>query len=248
MGKRPTKRTAKKRKTSRSRRKQGGRVNREYVEAILVAVAIALVIRTFVIQAFRIPSASMQDTLLVGDFLLADKLTYGPKIPFTDVRLPGFTDPSAGDVLIFEYPPDPDRDFIKRCVAVAGQKVQVIDKVLFVDGKRSVDPPFSKYLDPRIFPKKSPNSRRDNFGPVVVPEGHIFVMGDNRDNSEDSRYWGTLPTTHIKARARVMYWSWAPDEKAPEWTGITSIPRIFFYNLFKFPGRVRWTRIGRLIK
>lgn len=222
-------------------------MNREAIEAILVAVAIALFIRTFLIQAFRIPSASMEDTLLVGDFLLADKLTYGPMIPFTDARLPGFTEPSPGDVLIFEYPLDPDRDFIKRCVAVAGQKVEVIDKILYVDGKRTVDPTHSKYEDPRILPKQSPYSRRDNFGPIVVPEGHIFMMGDNRDNSEDSRYWGTLPIAAIKARARILYFSWAPDPEAPEWTGLTSLPGIVFYNLFHFPGRIRWGRIGDVV-
>ena len=225
-----------------------GSVTREYLEALLVAIAIALFIRTFLLQAFKIPSGSMQDTLFIGDFLLADKITYGPMVPFTNVRVPGLRDPAVGDVLIFEYPLNPDRDFIKRCVAVSGQTIEVRDKVLFVDGRRTADPPFSMYTDPRILPRNSPNSERDNYGPRIVPEGHLFVMGDNRDNSEDSRYWGFLPVDAVKAKARVLYWSWAPDPEAPEFSGILSLPSVFFYNLLHFPERVRWTRIGSIVR
>lgn len=232
----------------RGRWRRKGTVTREYVEALLVAVGIALFIRTFLLQAFRIPSASMQGTLLIGDFLLADKITYGPKVPFTGWKVPGLRDPVVGDVLIFEYPLDPDRDFIKRCVAVAGQTVEIRDKVLYVDGQRAVDPPFSMYTDPRILPKDTTNSVRDNYGPKKVPGGAIFVMGDNRDNSEDSRYWGFLPLEAVKAKARILYWSWAPDPEAPEWTGVLSMPSMLFYNLFHLPERVRWSRLGRIVR
>lgn len=221
---------------------------REYVEAILLAVALALVLRTFVIQAYRIPSASMEDTLLAGDFLLASKVHYGPRVPFTEWRLPGFTDPAPGDVLIFQYPLDPERDFIKRCMAVAGQTVEVRNKVLYVDGERTVDPPHSKYSDPVIIPRESPNGVRDNFGPAVIPAGQLFVIGDNRDNSEDSRFWGFLPVKLVRARAVILYWSWEPDPAAPEYTGLTSVPAILAYNVPRFFDRVRWSRIGDWVR
>ena len=223
-------------------------MSREYLEAILVAVALALLIRTFVIQAFRIPSGSMEDSLLIGDFLLADKFVYGARIPFTDWRLPAFRAPEPGDIVIFQYPLDPGRDFIKRCVAGPGQTVEVRNKVLYVGGKRAVDPPRSKYTDPRILPKESRSGIRDNFGPVVVPPDHFFVMGDNRDNSEDSRYWGFLPYRLIRGRALLLYWSWAPDPEAPDYMSLFSIPKMAIYNLFHFPQRVRWGRIGALVR
>ena len=221
---------------------------REYAEVILVAVGLALLIRTFVVQAFRIPSASMEDTLLVGDFLLANKFIYGARVPFTDYRLPALREPKPGDVIIFEYPLNTSRDFVKRCVAGPKQTVEIQNKILYVDGKRAIDPIRSKYTDPKILPAKSPNGRRDNFGPVVVPEGHFFVMGDNRDNSEDSRYWSFLSYKLIKGQAFILYLSWAPDAGAPEYTGLLSLPKILLYNLRHFSQRVRWSRIGTLVK
>ncbi len=218
-------------------------MTREYVEAILIALALALFLRTFVIQAFKIPSTSMEDTLLAGDFLLASKLHFGPRIPMTSWRLPGLTDPAPGDIVIFQYPLDPDRDFIKRCMGVAGQTVEIRNKVLYVDGERAVDPPRSKYSDPIIIPKESPNGVRDNFGPSVIPAGQLFVVGDNRDNSEDSRFWGFLPMKLVRAKAVILYWSWAPDPGAPDYTGIASIPAGLAYNLPRFFRRVRWSRI-----
>ena len=221
---------------------------REYLEAILMAVALALFLRTFVVQAFSIPTGSMENTLLVGDFLLANKFIYGARIPFTDVRLPGFSNPEPGDIVIFEYPRDPNRDFIKRVVAGPGQEVEIRDKILYVDGKRTVDPPLSKYADPVILPVSSPSGVRDNMRLVRVPEGHYFVMGDNRDNSEDSRYWGFLDKNRIRAQANIIYWSWAPDPEAPEFENVLSIPRMAFYNLLHGFGRTRWGRIGRTFK
>ena len=248
MGKSPTERTSKKAGTAgrrRTPRRVRGKkpVTREYIEAVLLAVVLALLLRTFVIQAFRIPSASMEDTLLAGDFLLASKVHYGAQIPFTGWRLPGFTDPAPGDVIIFQYPLDPERDFIKRCLGVAGQTVEIRNKTLYVDGERAVDPPRSKYADPIIIPKESPNGVRDNFGPAVIPAGQLFVIGDNRDNSEDSRFWGFLPTKLVKAKAVILYWSWAPDPRSPDYTGIASIPGMLAYNLSPFFDRVRWSRI-----
>lgn len=225
-----------------------GSVTAEYIKAILLAVALALAIRTFVVQAFRIPSGSMEDTLLVGDFLLANKFIFGAQIPFTNTRLPALRDPQPNDVIIFQYPEDLSRDFIKRIVAGPGQTVEVRDKILYVNNKRAIDPPKSKYIDPHIFPKKTAGGTRDNFGPEVVPKGHFFVMGDNRDNSEDSRYWGFLDQNLIIGQAFIMYWSWAPDEQAPTYINLSSIPQMLIYNITRFPQRTRWGRIGMLVE
>ncbi|MFH1007825.1 MAG: signal peptidase I [Candidatus Latescibacterota bacterium] len=204
-------------------------VIREYTEAILVAVLLVLVIRHFVVQAFRIPSGSMEDTLLVGDFLLANKFIYGPTIPFTDIRLPGIRKPRTGDVLIFKYPKDPKKDFIKRVVATEGQQIEVKDKVVFVDGQILPVPPESKFVDRRILSRGI--SYRDNFGPVTVPEDALFVMGDNRDNSQDGRYWGFVPMKNVKGKAMILYWSW--DKAEPLWDLIH---------------KVRWGRLAHLIR
>jgi signal peptidase I len=174
---------------------------REYSEIIVLAVGLALFVRTFFIQAFRIPSESMEDTLLVGDFLFANKLIYGPKLPFVDVRLPAIRDPKPGDIIIFRFPQDPKIDYIKRCVAVEGQTVELIDDQLYVDGVLR-DEPFTKY----VF-----GSRPDrHFGPFTVPPGSIFMMGDNRDNSADSRAWGPLDKKLISGKAMFIYFSWNP--------------------------------------
>ncbi len=255
MGKRATRKRpgstsprSTRRRTGSARRKGKKSVAREYFEAILLAVVLALFLRTLVIQAFRIPSASMEDTLLVGDFLLANKFLYGARVPFTGWRLPAVREPRPGDIIIFQYPREPDRDFVKRCVAGPGQTVEVRDKVLYVDGERTVDPPRSKYADPRVFKRGTRHGNRDNFGPATVPPGHYFVMGDNRDNSEDSRSWGFLPHGLIRGKAFILYGSWAPDPQAPAYTGLVSVPGMVLYNLIHFPQRVRWGRIGSLVR
>jgi signal peptidase I len=174
---------------------------REYSEIIVLAVGLALFVRTFFIQAFRIPSESMEDTLLVGDFLFANKLLYGPKLPLVDVRLPAIRQPRPGDIIIFRYPNDPKIDYIKRCVATEGQSVELIDNQLYVDGVLQNEP-FTKY----VF-----GSRPDrHFGPFTVPPEHIFMMGDNRDNSADSRAWGPLDKKLIAGKAMFIYFSWNP--------------------------------------
>jgi signal peptidase I len=219
---------------------------RQYIEAFAVAGFLALVIRAFVVQAFVIPSGSMEDSLLVGDHLLASKFVYGERIPFTDWRLPGFRKPRQGDIIIFKSPDDPSKDFIKRCVATEGQVVEVLDKKLYVDGKRFPDPPLSKFVEPYVIP--AGRGRRDNFGPYKVPPGHLFMMGDNRDNSRDSRFWGPLTMKYVKGKAVVLYWSWRPDLDSPRYRSVLSIPKILLYNLIHFPQRVRWTRIGHIVR
>ena len=191
-------------------------VIREYSEIIVLAVGLALFVRTFFIQAFRIPSESMEDTLLVGDFLFANKLLYGPKLPFVDVRLPAVRQPKPGDIIIFRYPADPKIDYIKRCVATEGQTVELIDDQLYVDGVLK-DEPFSKY----VF-----GSRPDrHFGPFEVPEGHIFMMGDNRDNSADSRAWGPLDKKLISGKAMFIYFSWNPRSHSIRFSRIGDLIR-----------------------
>ncbi len=191
-------------------------VIREYAEIIVLAVALALFVRTFFIQAFRIPSESMEDTLLVGDFLFANKLIYGPKLPFVDWRLPSIRDPKPGDIIIFKYPVDPKVDYIKRCVAVEGQTVELVDNKLYVDGVLQ-DEEFTKY----VF-----GSRPDRrFGPFTVPEGHIFMMGDNRDNSADSRAWGPVDKKLVSGKAMFIYFSWNPNAHSVRFSRIGDVIR-----------------------
>ncbi len=223
----------------------------EYASSILVAVGLALLIRTGVVQAFYIPSGSMEDTLLVGDYLLANKFIYGAPIdvPGTNIslfRLPALRDPEPGDIVIFRSPVDPDRDLIKRCVAVGGQTVEIVNKTLYIDGEPSVDPPQSKYSDRKTYPATF--NARDNFGPYKVPEGHIFMMGDNRDNSLDSRYWHAAPLELVKGKAMSIYWSWAPDTGGPYYAGPSSLPKVLGTWILRLPGRVRYGRLGDVIR
>lgn len=202
---------------------------REYLEAIALAVVLTIVIRGLVVQAFRIPTGSMEDTLLVGDFLFVNKMIYGSEIDvglagrrFIYYRFPRIADPKPGDVIVFRFPDDPNRDFIKCCVAVAGQTVEIRDKVLYVDGSAS-DESYAVHKDPRILPRG--DSARDNYGPYVVPHEHIFMMGDNRDNSHDSRFWGALPLALVKGKAMILYWSWDSDRRLPRLTRLLRLVR-----------------------
>ncbi len=192
---------------------------REYFEALLLAIVLTVVIRGLVIQAFRIPTGSMEDTLLVGDFLFVNKMVYGSEIDIgfggnrlLYYRFPTIRVPRPGDIIVFRYPDDPARDFIKRCVAVGGQTVEIREKVLYVDG-RPREEPYAVHKDPRVIPRET--NQRDNFGPYVVPQGHLFMMGDNRDNSHDSRFWGALPQSLVKGKAMFIYWSWDGDRRLP---------------------------------
>jgi signal peptidase I len=193
---------------------KGRSIVREYVEAALWALVLTLFLRAFVIQAFRIPSESMMDTLLKGDFLFVNKFEYGPKVPFTHVRLPGFHDPKRGDVIVFQWPQDPTKDFIKRCIATGGETLEIRDKVLAVDGN-TLREPYAIHTDPNVRPAGF--DYRDNYGPFTVPKDELFMMGDNRDNSNDSRFWGTLDPNLIKGRAMFIYWSWDGEKNWPRW-------------------------------
>jgi signal peptidase I len=190
---------------------------REYLEAALWALLITLFLRAFVIQAFRIPSESMKDTLLVGDFLFVNKFEYGAKIPFTHIRLPGLRQPKRGDVIVFQFPQDPSKDYIKRCIATGGETIEIHNKAVSVTGTALVEP-YAIHSDPNV--KPAGYEYRDNFGPFTVPPTEMFMMGDNRDNSNDSRYWGTLAMDLVKGRAMFLYWSWDGDRNWPRWNRI----------------------------
>ncbi len=279
---------------------------REYAEMILITILVAFFLRTFVVEAYRIPTGSMENTLLVGDFILVNKLLYGsttPKsIPFTNisvphVKLPRLAAPARGDVIVFEFPGERDEihprrvvNYVKRCVAVPGDTIEIVDKVFYVNGQRFPNPAGVQFDTPLTPPKQAPNERifpprsgynEDNYGPILVPakgsvltlsrenvqrwktfierEGHAvehedggkilvdglesdsytverdyyFVVGDNRDNSLDSRFWGFLPEENIVGQATLIYWSWNQD--------------IAFLNLLDKIGSIRWERIGNLI-
>jgi signal peptidase I len=195
---------------------------RENIEAILVAIVIALFIRTFVVQAFKIPSGSMKQTLKIGDHILVNKFIYGVKIPYLHKTIIPIEDPKRGDIVVFRYPVDPDKDFIKRVIGIPGDVIEIRDKQLYLNGK-IVNHDYGIHTDPRILGE---NVRpRDNFGPVTVPPHSLFVMGDNRDESYDSRFWGYVDYKAILGKAFIIYWSWDKENFG-----------------------VRWGRIGRILK
>ena len=185
-------------------------VVREYVETILVAVVLALFFRTFVVQAFKIPSESMVPNLLIGDQLLVNKFVFAPTVSSAERAILPVRDVRRGEVVVFKFPEDPERDFIKRVVGLPGETIEFKDRRIFVNG-RPVEDPHAHYL-PRAGAGGSfeiaPGDVRDHYGPVVVPADALFVMGDNRDNSADSRYWGFMPIRNLKGRALMIYWSW----------------------------------------
>jgi signal peptidase I len=187
---------------------------REYAEAIIIAMLLALVIRTTVVQAFTIPSGSMIPTLLVGDYILVNKVTLGTsvEIPLTHIelfRIPGFSEPQRGDVVVFKFPLDETRDFIKRVIAVGGEEVSIKGRQVFING-RPLEEPYAIFND--LHPRTAAE-----YGPVTVPPGSYFVMGDNRDNSQDSRYWGFLKREKIRGKAFMIYWSWDSETRWLRW-------------------------------
>jgi signal peptidase I len=244
--------------SKKTTKKKGGDSALETFKTFGVAILIALFIRTFFFQAFRIPSGSMEDSLLIGDFLLVDKLAYGAKVPGTDWRLPGWREPRRGDIIVFKDP-QTDRDFIKRCIATEGEGIHLEDNVVFIDGKPLEEPyksikPMSGH-DVGNFPfADAERSRQLRYPPhrlrpggirngdYVVAEDSIFMMGDNRNNSMDSRYWGELPVNRVVGRAFVLYWSTDPD-RAPGW--VKRMDETWVKGFFSlFLGRPRFGRVG----
>lgn len=198
----------------------------EFIEVMIVAILIAVVVRTFFIQAYKIPSPSMVPALVVGDHLLVNKVIYGVKIPLIRKTLIPVSEPRRGDIVVFEYPQDRTKDFVKRVVGVGGDKIQIRNKNIFINDKPYKDA-FGVYTDPVIIPAIM--QKRDNFGPVIVPKGSVFVMGDNRDQSHDSRFWGFVDLQDVAGKAMLIYWSWNSESQ-------TSILK-----------KIRWKRMGRLL-
>ncbi|HEY3306961.1 MAG TPA: signal peptidase I [Desulfuromonadaceae bacterium] len=190
---------------------------REYAESIIIAILLAMVIRTYLVQAFKIPSGSMEETLAIGDHLLVNKFIYGSKLPFSDNRVLAIRNPRRGDVIVFEYPEDPSKDFIKRVVGTPGDVVEGKNKKVFVNGKL-YENPHEVHKEKEIIPKEM--NPRDTFGPVTVPSGSYFVMGDNRDRSYDSRFWGFVSMEKIKGLAFIKYWSWDREKFRPRFGNI----------------------------
>ena len=220
---------------------------REYLEAILVAVILALFAKAFVVEAFQIPSASMEDTLLVGDHVLVDKFVYGPhRGPWG--RLLPYADVARGDVVVFRSPEEPGRDFVKRAVALGGETVQVEDKRLLVDGTEPAEP-YASHRDPALLtgPDVPVTLRgRDAYGPFLVPRGTFFAMGDNRDDSRDSRFWGPAPLDGVKGRAVLVYWSY--DAGGASFTGRGAGVRRLLDTALHFFARSRWRRSFRAVR
>jgi len=192
----------------------------EYIEAIIIAILIAVFIRTFVIQAYKIPSRSMVPTLLVGDHLLVNKFIYGVKIPYFRKTIIPVTDPQRGDIVVFIYPNDRSKDFIKRVIGVAGDTIEIKNKKIFINGKEYTDT-YGIYSDSVIYPGSM--QPRDNFGPVTVPPKSLFVMGDNRDESADSRYWGFVELNDVEGKAFIIYWSWNSEDQNLRWKRIGNL-------------------------
>ncbi|OGC91405.1 MAG: signal peptidase I [candidate division Zixibacteria bacterium RBG_16_53_22] len=255
----------------------------DYVQSLGVALILALMIKHSVVEAYKIPSGSMERTLLIGDFLLANKFVYGMRlpIPFTDIKLPALAEPKPNDIIIFKYPGDRRQNFIKRLIAVEGQKIKVVDKQVYVDGRLVSLPPHGQYADKNQARKYFPGGQwvrtragevwytegqRDNMPETVVPKGMLFVMGDNRDNSSDSRFWGFLDRDLVLGKAMIIHWSWQsyyreesglrikdPEASFPEPPEIVasnpfSIVQNLAFNIYHLPERVRWGRIGTIIK
>ncbi len=202
---------------------------REYAEAIIIALVLALFIRTFIVQAFKIPSGSMLPTLQIGDHILVNKFIYGIKLPFAGTVLVPIKNPKPNDIVVFKFPRDPKLDYIKRVIAVAGDTVEIRDKKISINGKPFEDL-HGVHTDPRILPASA--SPRDTFGPVTVPENHIFVMGDNRDNSFDGRFWGFVDLKAVRGKAFIIYWSWDVQKS--------------LFSVDRFTS-VRWGRIGDIL-
>ena len=196
----------------------------QYLEPILIAVLIALFIRTFVVQAFKIPSGSMEPTLLVGDYLLVNKFIYGLRIPYTKTKVFQHKKPQRGDIIVFIYPKDRSKDFIKRVIGTAGEKVEIIHNKIYIND-RLIDDPWGHFIRSGWLEYLQ---GMENFGPVVIPKDSLLVLGDNRDNSQDSRFWGYVDLNAVLGKAFIIYFSWNGNAE----------------NLFDV---VRWSRIAKLI-
>src|SRR5688500_3789541 len=216
---------------------------REYAESIVIAVILALFVRTWVVQAFKIPTGSMENNLLIGDHLLVNKFVFGPTASSIERALLPIRDVRRGDVIVFKYPDEPERDFIKRVIGLPGETVELRAKKVYIDGQ-PLDEPYVHFLLPASEAQEITSfDVRERYGPVKVPDSQYFVMGDNRDNSQDSRYWGFLPRHYVKGRALMIYWSYESGREDYVDAGIAATLRRTFSVVTHFFTRTRWERL-----
>jgi signal peptidase I len=222
---------------------------REYFESIVISVILALFIRTWVVQAFKIPTGSMEQNLLIGDHLLVNKFVFGPAFTPAERTLLPIDPIHRGDVVVFKFPEDPDRDFIKRVIGLPGETLELRNKAVYIDGTK-LEEPYVHFLE-------APGSEaqeytaadvRENYGPVTVPPNHYFVMGDNRDNSQDSRYWGFLPGEFVKGKALMVYWSYESEREDYIGEGLGARLRGLLTVVTHFFTRTRWERLFHQIQ
>ena len=222
---------------------------REYFESIIIAVILALFIRTFVVQAFKIPTGSMENNLLVGDHLLVNKFVFAPTATAVERMLLPIDPIRRGDVVVFKYPEEPERDFIKRVIGLPGETLELRQKKVYING-RPLDEPYVHFLLPPSTADQEVATYdvRERYGPVTVPADQYFVMGDNRDNSQDSRYWGFLPRSYVKGKALMVYWSYESGREDYTDEGLGAMVRNAANVVTHFFTRTRWSRLLHQIR
>lgn len=220
-------------------------VFREYLEALIVAAIFLGFSNTFVLKTFYIPSGSMEQTLLVGDHLFVNRFVFGPQPSELERNLLPGREVRRGDIVIFRSPETPKLDLVKRCVGLPGDEIRVLNKDLYINGQAVVDDAYTQHLDGQINRQRS--ARRDNYGPLEVPEGHLFCMGDNRDYSYDSRYFGHVPMSHVKGRAVMVYWSYGGETPDGQWHGWGPRIKQLGSTVLGFITKTRWSRSFKVV-
>jgi len=224
---------------------------REYFESIVIAVILALFIRTFIVQAFKIPTGSMEENLLIGDHLLVNKFIFGPTASSLERALLPIGVVTRGDIVVFKYPEEPDRDFIKRVIGLPGETVEIRDKKVSING-RQLEEPYTHFLEPVTTPSEfreiTSFDVKERYGPVTVPANQYFVMGDNRDNSQDSRYWGFLPRDYVKGKALLIYWSYESGREDYLDEGLWASAKRLGSVVTHFFTKTRWERLFHQIR
>ena len=227
-------------------------VFREYLEALIVAAIFLGFTNTFVLKTFYIPSGSMEDTLLVGDHLFVNRYIFGAQPTAIEKALLPGREVRRGDIVIFRSPETPKLDLVKRCIGLPGDEILAVDKELYVNGELFPDEGFSLYRDRNVYSASrgfsANHQKRDNFGPLTVPEDHLFCMGDNRDFSYDSRYFGPVPYAHVKGRAFLIYWSYGGETSDGTWKGMGHRLQQFARTTLGFLTKTRWSRTFHLIR
>ena len=221
---------------------------REYFESIVIAVILALFIRTWVVQAFTIPTGSMEQNLLIGDYLLVNKFVFGPTTTGIENTLLPVGTVARGDIVVFKFPEEPERDFIKRVIGLPGETLEVRGKRVYINDE-PLDEPYLRDQRSAVPPGTVALDRRDNYGPVSVPDDHYFMMGDNRDDSQDSRFWGPLPHSYLKGKAMLVYWSYEAEQPAVRAEpGVGATIRRLSSIVVHFFTNTRWERMFRHVR